>query len=252
MPSGKLEISYQATVELSQFYEKPDAILKYYQAIYPWIPALSLSSRYCQSDKLMRLAYEFRFKPGYSRVTAICNWIYDNVAYLSFSSNQNTSAYDTATERVVFVVICPSRCLLPSLEYSGALCLCICHGLNPPDFHACFEAYLGQRWYLFDPSRLCLKTQLSALAQDEMRQMFLCNLFGQCRWSRCVFRRSCTRSRYHLTGHPAIQAKRSPWHKPFLLSSRNSPVGQPTIKVIMALPTYLLPGVGFKKFAALE
>lgn len=26
--------------------------------------------------------------------------------------------------------------------------------MTPPDFHALFEAYLGDRWYLFDPSRL--------------------------------------------------------------------------------------------------
>ena len=26
--------------------------------------------------------------------------------------------------------------------------------LDPPDFHACFEAYLGDRWYLFDATRL--------------------------------------------------------------------------------------------------
>jgi transglutaminase-like putative cysteine protease len=25
--------------------------------------------------------------------------------------------------------------------------------LEPPDFHAVFEAYLGDRWYLFDPTR---------------------------------------------------------------------------------------------------
>jgi transglutaminase-like putative cysteine protease len=28
------------------------------------------------------------------------------------------------------------------------------YGLQPPDFHACFEAYLGGRWYLFDATRL--------------------------------------------------------------------------------------------------
>jgi transglutaminase-like putative cysteine protease len=28
------------------------------------------------------------------------------------------------------------------------------HGLNPPDFHACFEAYVGGRWLIFDPTRL--------------------------------------------------------------------------------------------------
>jgi transglutaminase-like putative cysteine protease len=35
-------------------------------------------------------------------------------------------------------------------------------GLQPPDFHACFEAYLGQRWFLFDPTKL---TPLGSLAR---------------------------------------------------------------------------------------
>jgi transglutaminase-like putative cysteine protease len=28
------------------------------------------------------------------------------------------------------------------------------YGLNPPDFHVYFEAFLGGRWILFDPTRL--------------------------------------------------------------------------------------------------
>lgn len=158
-PSGKLEISYQATVELSHFYEKPDAIPEVLPGDLPLDTLHYLyPSRYCQSDKLMRLAqYEFGdLKPGYSRVTAICNWIYDNVAYLSFSSNQNTSAYDTATERVgvcrdfAHLGIAFCRALNIPARFVSAYA----YGLNPPDFHACFEAYLGHRWYLFDPSRL--------------------------------------------------------------------------------------------------
>ena len=158
-PSGKLEISYQATVELSHFYEKPDAIPEVIPGDLPLnILHYLYPSRYCQSDKLMRLAqYEFGdLKPGYSRVTAVCNWIYDNVAYLSFSSNQNTSAYDTATERVgvcrdfAHLGIAFCRALNIPARFVSAYA----YGLNPPDFHACFEAYLGHRWYLFDPSRL--------------------------------------------------------------------------------------------------
>jgi transglutaminase-like putative cysteine protease len=32
--------------------------------------------------------------------------------------------------------------------------------LQPPDFHACFEAYLGDRWYLFDATRLVPTSRL--------------------------------------------------------------------------------------------
>lgn len=158
-PSGKLEVSYQATVELSHFYENPQAISEVPPANLPLETLHYLyPSRYCQSDKLMRLAqYEFGdLKPGYSRVTGICNWIYDNVGYLSFSSNQNTSAYDTATERVGvcrdFAHLGVAFCR--ALNIPARFVSAYAYGLNPPDFHACFEAYLGDRWYLFDPSRL--------------------------------------------------------------------------------------------------
>ena len=115
-------------------------------------------SRYCQSDRLLRfVAAEFGdLVPGYSRVTAICNWIYDNVLYLSGSSDSLTSACDTAIERVgvcrdfAHLGIAFCRALnIPARFVSG-----YAYGLNPPDFHAWFEAYLGGRWYLFDPTRL--------------------------------------------------------------------------------------------------
>lgn len=169
-PPGKLEVSYQATVELSHFYEKPDAIPEVLPADLPLDTLHYLyPSRYCQSDKLMRLAqYEFGdFKPGYSRVIAICNWIYDNVEYLSFSSDQNTSAYDTATERVgvcrdfAHLGIAFCRALNIPARFVSAYA----YGLNPPDFHACFEAYLGNRWYLFDPSRLVPQTGIIRIGE---------------------------------------------------------------------------------------
>ena len=158
-PSGELQISYRATVEVSHFYAHPDAILEVPIAELPLeiLPYL-YPSRYCQSDQLMRLA-EAEFgdlEPGYSKVTAICNWIYDNVTYLSGSSNSQTSAYDTATQRVgvcrdfahLGIALC--RALnIPARFVSG-----YAYGLRPPDFHAYFEAYLGHRWYLFDPTRL--------------------------------------------------------------------------------------------------
>jgi transglutaminase-like putative cysteine protease len=30
--------------------------------------------------------------------------------------------------------------------------------LEPPDFHACIEAYLDGAWYIFDPTRLAPQT----------------------------------------------------------------------------------------------
>lgn len=158
-PPGELQLSYQATVELSHFYADPGTVAEIQPADLPIdVFHYLYPSRYCQSDRLTRLAAsEFgHLEQGYSRVTAICNWIYDNVIYLSGSSDSQTSAYDTATERTgvcrdfAHLGIAFCRALgIPARFITG-----YAHGLNPPDFHACFEAYLGHRWYFFDPTRL--------------------------------------------------------------------------------------------------
>ncbi|HLO50436.1 MAG TPA: transglutaminase family protein [Kamptonema sp.] len=158
-PTGDLKVSYQATVELLHFYAEDKAIAEippdqlppetfYY--LYP--------SRYCQSDLMVGLAEsEFgELEPGYSRVSAICHWIYDKVKYLSGSSNSQTSAYDTATERAgvcrdfAHLGIAFCRALNIPARFVSAYA----YKLEPPDFHACFEAYLGDRWYLFDATQL--------------------------------------------------------------------------------------------------
>ncbi|MBO9998013.1 MAG: transglutaminase family protein [Cyanobacteria bacterium SID2] len=158
-PAGHLKIAYRATVEVSYIEETPTLIPEVSTDKLPIeiLPYL-YPSRYCQSDRLIRLAqYEFgEFLPGYSRITAICNWIYDNVAYLYGSTSTHTSAYDTATERAgvcrdfAHLGIAFCRALnVPARFITG-----YAYGLDPPDFHACFEAYLGDRWYLFDSTRL--------------------------------------------------------------------------------------------------
>lgn len=158
-PQGNLQLSYDATVDLSYTEEDPSSIREIPPAKLPLeILHYLYPSRYCQSDRLMRLAqHEFGdLIPDYSRVTAICNWIYDNVTYLSGSTNQHTSAYDTATERAgvcrdfAHLGIAFCRALnIPARFVTG-----YAYHLEPQDFHAYFEAYLGNRWYLFDPTRL--------------------------------------------------------------------------------------------------
>lgn len=115
-------------------------------------------SRYCQSDKLGRLAFSKfgSIQHPFQKVTAITNWIFENVQYLSGSTNWQTSALDTVTERAgvcrdfahLGIALC--RALnIPARYFTG-----YAHQLQPPDFHACFEAHIGGSWLLFDPTRL--------------------------------------------------------------------------------------------------
>lgn len=156
---GKLQVKYQATTVVQPVYTDPEAIAEVTPDQLPLtvLPFL-YPSRYCQSDRLVQLANsEFgKLSPGYSRVAAVCNWIYDRITYLSGSTNQSTSAADTVVERAgvcrdfahLGIALC--RALnIPARFVAG-----YAYDLNPPDFHAYFEAYLGDRWYIFDPTRL--------------------------------------------------------------------------------------------------
>ncbi|MGF1542697.1 MAG: transglutaminase family protein [Pleurocapsa sp.] len=158
-PEGRLAIFYQAMVELKHHTEQPGEISEISPQDIPLdiIPYL-YPSRYCQSDRLMKLAQdEFgHCQPGYTRVQAICDWIYDKIDYISGSSDSQTSAYDTATERVGvcrdFAHLGITFCR--ALDIPARFVSAYAWQLQPPDFHACFEAYLGNKWYLFDATRL--------------------------------------------------------------------------------------------------
>jgi transglutaminase-like putative cysteine protease len=115
-------------------------------------------SRYCQSDKLQKLAYKQfgNIDNIYAKVLSITDWIYNNVEYVSGSTNSRTSAFDTITERVgvcrdfahLGIALCRALSI-PARYFTG-----YAFKLNPPDFHACFEAYIGGHWIIFDPTRL--------------------------------------------------------------------------------------------------
>ena len=158
---GELKLSYSATVDLTHHFADPaqlaeapvrDLPLEVMGYIYP--------SRYCQSDRLVKLAInEFgQLWQGHSRVQAIQDWVQRHVTFTSNTSNSNTSAVDTLIEQVgicrdfahLMIALCravniPAR-FATGTDYGAD------PALGPPDFHAYVEAYLGGRWYIFDPS----------------------------------------------------------------------------------------------------
>jgi transglutaminase-like putative cysteine protease len=115
-------------------------------------------SRYCQSDKLQKLAYkEFGWiENHFQKVVAINDWIFYNVEYIVGSTNSGTSALDTLTERAG---VCRDFAhlgiaLCRALSIPARYFTCYSYKLYPQNFHACFEAYIGGEWLLFDPTML--------------------------------------------------------------------------------------------------
>jgi len=141
-------------------------------------------SRYCQSDKLYRFAHNKfgKIKNAFERVVALTNWIHDNVEYLSGSTNSQTSAYDTVAELAgvcrdfahLGITLC--RALdIPARYFTG-----YAYQLNPPDFHACFEAYLGGEWIIFDATKLVPLNGLVKIATGrDAADAAIASIFGQ-------------------------------------------------------------------------
>lgn len=152
-------IDYSATVEctaevLPTNQIDPTSIAEMDRSAIPYL----FPSRYCQSDKLGRLAWDLfgKIPTPYGKVIAIVDWIHSNVDYVSGSTDSGTSAYDTVIQRTgvcrdfahLGIALC--RALnIPARYFSG-----YAYQLNPPDFHACFECNVGGHWLIFDATRL--------------------------------------------------------------------------------------------------
>lgn len=158
---GELKLSYSATVDLMHHFEDPAKIAEVaVQDIPPEVIGYIYPSRYCQSDRLIKLATnEFgRLAQGYCRVQAIQAWVKKHVTFTLNSSNTNTSAVDTLIEQVgvcrdfAHLMIALCRALNIPARFATGTDYGADPTLGPSDFQAYVEVYLGHRWYIFDPS----------------------------------------------------------------------------------------------------
>lgn len=140
-------------------------------------------SRYCQSDKLYRLAHNLfgHIDNPFEQVVTLTDWIHNNVQYLSGYSNAQTSAFDTVTEQVgvcrdfahLGIALCRAL-TIPARYFTG-----YAYHLKPADFHACFEAYLGGNWVLFDATKLVPLNGLIKIATGrDAADTAIANIFG--------------------------------------------------------------------------
>jgi transglutaminase-like putative cysteine protease len=163
--AGPLTVRYDATVDINHHTSPPEqipevAVANLPVSVLPYI----YPSRYCQSDRLYRLAVkEFgRLWQGYSRVQAIRDWVLQRVVFRSNSSTGNTSAVDTLVDEVgvcrdfAHLMIALCRAVNIPARFATGVDFGADPILGPTDFHAYVEAYLGDRWYIFDPSGVAI------------------------------------------------------------------------------------------------
>jgi transglutaminase-like putative cysteine protease len=122
----------------------------------PILPFL-LPSRYCESDRFGDLAWEIVADalPGYDQVSKIADWVRHTIRYLPGSSDTPLSAveihhrgYGVCRDLAQLGIALCRSISIPARLVVGYL-----YQLEPMDLHAWFEAYVGGRWYTFDPTQ---------------------------------------------------------------------------------------------------
>lgn len=120
-----------------------------------------LASRYCDTEKFLQIAWNmFGYtEPGWARVQAICDFVHNHISFGYEHASPMRTAWDTYHERrgvcrdFAHLAIALCRAMnIPARYCTGYLGdMGIPPPYGPMDFAAWFEAYLGGRWYTFDP-----------------------------------------------------------------------------------------------------
>ena len=120
-----------------------------------------LPSRFCESDKLLDLAWELFGKatPGWGRVQKICDFVHERIAFDYAQARPTRTAAEAYVESVgvcrdyAHLAIAFCRALnIPARYCTGYLSDIGTPQPYPPgDFAAWFEAYLDGGWHMFDP-----------------------------------------------------------------------------------------------------
>lgn len=127
-----------------------------------WLPdgvlGYLLPSRYCESDHFNEMASTITAGQvlGYNQVAAIEAWLRQTYQYVPGSTGETLSAVEVNARTVgicrdfahLGIALCRALSI-PARMVVGYL-----YGLQPMDLHAWFEAYVGGRWYTFDPTQV--------------------------------------------------------------------------------------------------
>ena len=120
----------------------------------------TMPSRYCDSDKLTNFAWEKfgQVEHGLTRVTAISQWVHDNIEYRYMSGRPDLSAWDVlqrgygVCRDFAHLAIALNRTFnIPARYVTGHLPdIGFPDPDNHMDFHAYAEVYLGGHWFTTD------------------------------------------------------------------------------------------------------
>lgn len=189
-PQGVLLVNYHAKIERKTIpvplhldempvTAVPDDVLRYL-----------MPSRYCESDVMSRAALQLfgHLAPGIGRVHAVEDWIHDSICYLPGCTNSTTTSQEVFVQRAgvcrdfahLGITLCralniPARLVVGYVNFAEP----------PQDFHAVFEAWLGQQWVVFDPTKMAPIDRLVRVGTGrDAKDVAFATIFGKVRMLR--------------------------------------------------------------------
>ena len=146
-----------------------------------------MPTRYCESDLMGRTAQKLfgAVTPGAPQVLAVVGWIHQNIDYQLGATQSTSTAQDVYMQRAgvcrdfahLAVTFCralniPARLVVGYAPFNEP----------PPDFHAVFEAYVGDRWMILDATRMSPPERLVRIASGrDAKDVAFATLFGPAR-----------------------------------------------------------------------
>ncbi|MFP4032869.1 MAG: transglutaminase-like domain-containing protein [Desulfococcaceae bacterium] len=125
-------------------------------------------SRYCESDRFTEMAASLGAgrAAGYDQCAAIVDYIRNSIRYapglgqrIISAAEANQQGHGVCRDMAHLGIACCRALSIPARMVVGYL-----ETLQPMDLHAWFEAYVGNRWYTFDPTQTDLRGGRVAIA----------------------------------------------------------------------------------------
>jgi len=168
-PPGEFSVHTSVNVDCAEAYDTaPGApFIEVQQLPEETLPFL-LPSRFCESDRFTQMSASLVAgkRAGYDQCEAIVDYIRQTIRYTPGAGQDIVSACEVnqRTEAVCrdlahLGIACCRALSIPARMVVGYL-----ENLKPMDLHAWFEAYIGGRWYTFDPTQNTLQGARVAIA----------------------------------------------------------------------------------------
>lgn len=155
-PAGEFSIHTSFDVETADSFDvSPGAPFIEVQELSQYALPFLYPSRYCESDRFMDMAASLGsgVLPGYDQCVAIVDYIRNTIKYTPYDGQNIISAAEVNQKGTgvcrdmahLGIALCRALCI-PARLVVGYL-----ETIDPMNLHAWFEAFVGGRWYAFDP-----------------------------------------------------------------------------------------------------